>query len=44
MTDGTPQQQFKPLSYLPLVRSISEQQLADLRKLRHDLISARATR
>jgi hypothetical protein len=43
MAHNNPPQQFKPLSYLPLVRLISEQQLADLRKLRRDLIGARAT-
>lgn len=43
MAHNNPPQQFKPLSYLPLVRSVSEQQLADLRKLRRDLNSARAT-
>jgi hypothetical protein len=41
MTDNHPPQQFRPLSYMPLISSISAQQVADLRKLRQDLASAR---
>ncbi|MBW8832671.1 MAG: hypothetical protein JF606_25385 [Burkholderiales bacterium] len=42
MAKDNPPQQFQPLSYLPLVRSISEGQLADLRNLRRKLAGARA--
>jgi hypothetical protein len=41
MAKDTPPQQFQPLSYLPLVRSISEGQLAGLRNLRRKLAEAR---
>jgi hypothetical protein len=41
MLDNHPPQQFRPLSFMPLVSSVSAQQLASLRKLRQDLADAR---